>query len=135
MRLFDTTFIVDLVSDDKGAAELAMRIDEEKSFKAISAVTVYEYLLGVHYLYSDSKQFREKLDTANKHLAPFEVLPLTNEIARECSQLQASLKHKGRLLGVNDLYIAATALSLKLSLVTRNIDDFKKVPNLNIENY
>lgn len=135
MRLFDTTFIVDLVNNDKGAAELAMRVDEGKSFKAISAVTVYEYFLGVHYLYSNSTQLREKLEGANKDLGPFEVLPLTNEIARECSQLQASLQHKGRMLGVNDLYIAATALSFKLSLVTRNIDDFKRVPNLNIENY
>lgn len=135
MRLFDTTFIIDLVNNDKGAAQLAIRIDEEGSFKAVSAVTVYEYLLGVHYLYSSSKQLQEKLKSANKHLAPFEVLPLTNEIARECSQLQASLQHKGRMLGVNDLYIAATALSFKLSLVTRDIDDFKKVPNLNIENY
>ena len=135
MRLFDTTFLVDLVNEDKGAVELAERIDEEKSFKGISVITVYEYLLGVHRLYGSSKQLQEKLESANRDLSPFEVLPLTDEIARECSQLQANLQRKGRMLGVNDLYIAATALSFRLGLVTRNLDDFKKVPNLNIENY
>lgn len=135
MRLFDTSFLVDLVNDDKGAAELAERIDQEKSFKAISVVTVYEYFLGVHLLYSSSKQLQEKLDSADRDVSRFEVLSLTNEIARECSKLQASLQRKGRMLGVNDLFIASTALSLKLALVTRDLDDFKRVPDLKIETY
>ncbi len=135
MRLFDTTFLVDLVNDDKGAAELASKIDEKNSFKAISVVTVYEYLLGVHRLYSSSKQLPEKLDSADRDLSCFDVLPLTSEIARESSQLQASLQLKGRVLRINNLNIASTALSLRLALVTRNVEDFKKVPNLRIEAY
>ena len=135
MRLFDTTFLIDLVNEDKGAVGLAEKVDLDNSFKAISAVTVYEYLLGVHIVYYNTKLLREKLESANKDLSPFEVLPLTNEIARECSKLQANLQRRGRMLGLNDLYIASTALSLKLSLVTRNTDDFKRVPDLNIERY
>ena len=135
MRLFDTTFLVDLVNDDKGAAELADRIDQEKSFKAISVVTVYEYFLGVHSLYSSSARLPEKLDSANRDLSRFEVLPLTNQIAQEGAQLQAGLQRKGRMLGLNDLYIASTALILRLTLVTRNLRDFNRVPGLKTETY
>ncbi len=135
MRLFDTTFLVDLVNDDNGAARLAERIDAEKSFKAISVITVYEYLLGVHSIYSSTRQLPEKLDTANRDLGRFEALPLTSQIAQESSKIQAASQRRGRMLGINDLYIASTALAFKLTLVTRDLRDFKRVPGLKTETY
>ncbi len=68
-------------------------------------------------------------------LSPFQVLPLIPEVARESSELQASLQRNGRMLGINDLYIASTALRLKLTVVTRNVEDFKRVPYLRIETH
>lgn len=135
MRLFDTTFLVDVVNKDDGAGELAEKIDREQSFAAMSVITVYEYLRGVYYAYHSTKQFGERLESANRDLAAFQIVPLTVEIARESARLQAMLQQKGRILGVNDLYVAATALSLKLTLVTRNIQDFERVPDLSIETY
>ncbi len=51
MRLFDTTFLVDLVNTDAGAAELAGTLDDENSVAMISVVTAHEYLFGVHFTY------------------------------------------------------------------------------------
>ncbi len=135
MRLFDTTFLVDMVNNDHGAAELARKIEQEQSLAAISVITVYEYLRGVHYVYFSSKQLDEKLESADKDLAAFQIIPLTVEIARESSQLQAGMQRKGKILGINDLYVASTALSLRLTLVTRHVEDFKRVPGLRIETY
>ncbi len=135
MRLFDTTFLIDLVNKDPGAGELARKTDQEQSFAAISVITLYEYLRGVYYVYYSSKQLEEKVESANRDLAAFQIIPLTDKIARESSQLQATLEHMGKILGINDLYVAASALSLKLILVTRNVEDFKRVPNLRIETY
>jgi tRNA(fMet)-specific endonuclease VapC len=135
MRLFDTTFLVDLVNRDPGSGKLAEKVEEERSFKAISVITVYEYLRGIHYVYSATKQLSEKLESAEKELGAFQVIPFTDEIARQSAQLQASLERKGEMMGINDLYIASTALSLKLTLVTRNLEDFSRVPGLKIEPY
>lgn len=135
MRLFDTTFLVDLVNKDPGSGRLAEKVEDEKSFKAISVVTVYEYLHGIYYAYSTTRQLSEKLENAEKELAAFQIIPFTHEIARESARLQAGLERKGEMLGINDLYIASTALSLKLSLVTRNTEDFRRVPGLKIETY
>ncbi len=135
MRLFDTTFLVDLVNSDPGSGKLAKKIEEEKSFKAISVVTVYEYLRGVYYAYSATKQLSEKLENAERDLGAFQVIPFTHEIARQSAQLQAGLERKGEMMGINDLYIASTALLLKLALVTRNSEDFRRVPGLKIESY
>ncbi len=68
-------------------------------------------------------------------LQPSRLFRLTAEIARESSQLQASLQHMGKILGINDLYLASTALSLNLALVTRNAKDFDRVPGLKVETY
>ena len=135
MRLFDTTFLVDLVNKDPGSGKLAEKVEEERSFKAISVITVYEYLRGVYHVYSATKQLSEKLESAEKELGAFQVIPFTDEIARQSAQLQASLERKGETMGINDLYIASTALLLKLALVTRNLDDFHSVPGLKIETY
>jgi tRNA(fMet)-specific endonuclease VapC len=135
MRLFDTTFLVDLVNKDPGSGKLAEKVEEERSFKAISVITVYEYLRGIHYVYSATKQLSEKLESAEKELGAFQIIPFTDEIARQSAQLQASLERKGEMMGINDLYIASTALSLKLALVTRNLGDFRRVPGLKIEPY
>jgi len=53
----------------------------------------------------------------------------------ESSKVQAQMQRRGQTPGINDLYIAATALTLKLALVTRNIEDFKRIPSLKVETY
>jgi tRNA(fMet)-specific endonuclease VapC len=39
------------------------------------------------------------------------------------------------MIGANDLFIAAHALSLALTLVTNNTREFGRIPNLAIENW
>lgn len=135
MRLFDTSFLIDLTNNDSGAVEKAKKVDEEKSLAAVSVITVHEYFLGVHLQYSESKELSEKLASAKRDITPFQVIPLTMEMAEESSRLQAQMRRKGQPIGINDLYIASTALKLKLSLVTRNTADFRKIPGLKLETY
>ena len=42
------------------------------------------------------------------------------------------LKKQGALIGANDLWIAALAVSAKLSLVSRNGADFRRIPGLEL---
>ncbi|MHA1581176.1 MAG: hypothetical protein ACTSYM_01535 [Candidatus Baldrarchaeia archaeon] len=51
MYLFDTDFIISLVRGDKGAKSFAKKVDEEMAYRAISAISVHEYLLGVYFSY------------------------------------------------------------------------------------
>jgi tRNA(fMet)-specific endonuclease VapC len=45
------------------------------------------------------------------------------------------LKARGTMIGASDLFIAAHARSLKLTLVTNNTQEFGRVPELHIENW
>ncbi len=56
MRLFDTSFLINLVNNQTGAVEKARQADKEDDPAAISAITVHEYLLGVHLEYYESKR-------------------------------------------------------------------------------
>ena len=49
--------------------------------------------------------------------------------------IRADLKKQGRLIGNNDLLIAAHALSTQAILVTNNVREFERVPELIIENW
>jgi tRNA(fMet)-specific endonuclease VapC len=63
------------------------------------------------------------------------VLDLPSSAAAHYGSLRPHLEQKGSVIGGNDLWIAAHALALELTLVTNNTREFKRVPGLQIENW
>lgn len=51
------------------------------------------------------------------------------------AKIRADLKTKGTPIGNMDMLIAAHALSLDATLVTNNVREFERVPNLKLENW
>ncbi|MDE2995109.1 MAG: type II toxin-antitoxin system VapC family toxin [Chloroflexota bacterium] len=62
------------------------------------------------------------------------VLPLSIAVAQRCARLRESLRTRGRRVRPRalDLLIAATALEYQLTLVTRNVDDYRDIPDLEL---
>jgi tRNA(fMet)-specific endonuclease VapC len=136
MRLFDTAFVIDLVNSNRGAVALAKTVDGEASLAAVSAVTVQEYLFGVHFRYqAEPGSLEQKLASARNDLDRFEVIPLSRQIAELSSRIQAELVGSGSQIGINGVYIAATALRYGLSLVTRDEAHFRRIRGLKVEAY
>ena len=50
-------------------------------------------------------------------------------------QIKAALEKQGEIIGENDIHIAAHAISQGLILVSNNLKEFRKVPNLALENW
>lgn len=65
----------------------------------------------------------------------FEVLEPDRDVAWRYGRVYGYLRDQGRLIGTNDLWIAATALTKELPLVTRNVDEFRRVPDLEVVRY
>jgi tRNA(fMet)-specific endonuclease VapC len=63
------------------------------------------------------------------------VLPIDGSVSTEYGRIRAALEAQGRPLGNNDLWIAAHALSAGLILVTNNVREFGRVPDLEVENW
>ena len=97
----------------------------------ISVITKSELLYGVEL--SPRKQQDETALAA--FLGYVEVLGFPDRASGHYAAIRADLKKQGAMIGANDLFIAAHARSLGLTLVTNNTREFKRVRNLAIENW
>ena len=98
---------------------------------AVSAITVAELRFGA----AKSSRPTETRRSVDAFLKPFEVLPFGNDAANEYAPLRLALEREGRPIGERDLLIAATAKSLGLIVVTHNVREFSRVPDLKVEDW
>lgn len=63
------------------------------------------------------------------------VLSIPPEAAKHYGHIRYYLEKKGKIIGNNDLWIAAHCLTLGITLVTNNTKEFQRVPKLRIENW
>lgn len=104
---------------------------EPPSDLCISVITKSELLFGVEI----SPRRQENLDALNAYLRAIRVLELHPDAAMHYAQIRADLQRTGTAIGPNDLFIAAHARSLGLTLVTNNTREFARVPGLKLENW
>jgi len=97
----------------------------------ISVITKAELLFGVEV--SPRRQQDEAALSAFLRLV--EVLDFPDEACQHYAKIRADLKTRGTMIGANDLFIAAHARSLGLTLVTNNTPEFRRVRNLATENW
>jgi len=98
---------------------------------AVSVITKSELLYGVEV----SPRRQQDSLALSEYLRHVEVLDFPDEAALHYAQIRAALKASGAMIGANDLFIAAHARSLRLTLVTNNTAEFCRVPDLKIENW
>lgn len=98
---------------------------------AISAVTASELLVGVHRSSPQSRRIRRSA-SVEAMLSALPILDVTLEVARVHAELVAAMRQRGLTLGANDAYIAATALASGHALLTTDLDDFRRVPGLEV---
>jgi tRNA(fMet)-specific endonuclease VapC len=77
----------------------------------------------------------EALDNLGKLAELIPVLTPEPVVGETYGSLRAHLERLGTPLGNNDLWIAAHALALGVSLVSNNIREFKRVPKLKLQNW
>ena len=98
---------------------------------AVSVITFGELLYGAvkrGRMAAEREKWGELV-----HLLP--VLPLPEGASEKYGIIRADLETRGRIIGNNDLWIAAHALAAGLTLVTNNEREFRRVPTLRVENW
>jgi tRNA(fMet)-specific endonuclease VapC len=134
LPIFDTGYLIDLTNGEPGAVAKAKQVDSGSDIKAISVVTVHEYLRGIFYYHLEKKALKSKLSKALIDLAYFDQLDYTSEIAKEAARLDANLYRQGKMIPYADVIIAATAKHHNLPLITRD-SHFDSVTELIVINY
>ena len=99
----------------------------------IAAVTVSELILGVHMAVDDATKIRREA-FVESIIGAIPILAFTEEVARVYSHVYAVFLKPRNKLGsnVHDLQIASTALAHGYPVLTSNVDDFKKIPGLEV---
>jgi tRNA(fMet)-specific endonuclease VapC len=98
---------------------------------ALSVVSLGEMEKGVYRSRSPSRSAHALAELVS--LMP--VLSLSMEAGRHYGRIAALLETSGRIIGNNDLWIAAHALAEGLIVVTNNEREFARVPDLAVENW
>ena len=97
----------------------------------ISVIT----LAGLEYGASKSNQPATNREALEQFISPLEIAVFDRQATTVYGKIRALLEKRGRPIGSMDLLIAAHALSLDVRLVTNNLEEFKRVPNLRVENW
>ncbi len=97
----------------------------------ISSITYCELQYGV----SNSQRANENQKTLNGFLAPLEVLDFPGDAATLYGGIKVELNKNGIPIGPLDLIIGVHALYLGVTVVTNNVKEFPRIPNLKIENW
>lgn len=97
----------------------------------ISSITLAELEFGMQHSSDPAKNEQALL----RFLIPITVLPFGAIAASEYGEIRACLQSKGTPIGPLDMLIAAHAKSEKLVLVTNNEKEFRRVPDLTVENW
>jgi len=125
----DTCYLIDhqreVLSGQPGPAhDFAGRHGDD--LFAVSSVVWGEFLAGFD---SDTDEVPARI---RRHLRVF---PLDESASATYARIFRELKQQGTLIGANDLWIAAVAISAKLPLVSRNGAEFRRISGLELLTY
>lgn len=126
---------------DTDTCSYIMRRSHDSVLRRLARVPVNDVCISVitksELLYGVEVSPKRKLDEAavDAFLRYVEVLDFPDEASWHYARIRADLKARGTMIGANDLLIAAHARNLGVTLITNNIQEFKRVRGLSLDNW
>ena len=98
---------------------------------AISSITWFELEYGAE----KSNWGQRNRDNMKLFLSPFTILPFDDNDAIYAGRIRQNLEKNGIIIGAYDVLIAAQGLAKQATVVTHNIGEFSRVPNIVLEDW
>ena len=126
--LLDTNAVIALLKSAK--SPIARRVRRHIPFDiCISSIVAHELFYGAF------KSQRVERNVAVIDDLPLAALEFDKEDARHAGEIRALLARRGALIGPYDVLIAGQARARGLVLVSRNRNEFGRVPGLSVEDW
>lgn len=122
--LLDADWVINALANIPRATTPLLQLASQRI--AISQVTVAEIYEGAFR----SSNPEAMLAIYRGFLAPFQRLTVTDAIAERFAEVRSLLRRRGQLISDFDIMLAATALHYDLTVLTFNIKDFQRIPDL-----
>lgn len=128
--LLDTCVVSDFVKAEENTLRKLKSISPAEMF--ISSLTVMEVKYGLAINPERAIKIQPLIDPC---LQAITILPFGLTEANQAAKIRSILKTAVSPIGADDVLIAATALTHNHIVVTSNVREFQRVPNLQIENW
>ncbi len=131
--LLDTNAICHMMHNADGV--VAQRLQSLKNRNDIDMICT-SVLVQSELLFGLTKRPSTRLQAAYAHqMRGLRVMPIDEAVAQHYASIRWALEKNGTPIGANDTLIAAHALALGCTVVTDNEAEFRRVPNLKVENW
>jgi predicted nucleic acid-binding protein len=126
-HLIDTSVFIGLERHNAHMRDVARSMPDEPV--AIASITASELLAGVYRANSPARRLRRET-IVEAILGIVSVVSFDMRVARVHAKIWMQLAARGEIIGAHDLLIAATALAYDDAVLTENLRDFQRVPEL-----
>lgn len=123
--LIDSDYVVDYLKGQQAAQFLETLLSDGVAISIITLTEVYE---GIYYGHNPTYYER----TFRRFLRGVRVLGINRSIAYHSAHIRGDLRARGLLIPPADIFIAATALHYKLTLITRNRKDYQRISGISL---
>lgn len=131
----DTDFFIDLMHPGSAyhtrAARKAKELAEQGVRLLMTAVTRFELATGIE----QAARQEDERERVHRLVREFPTYALDGPAAHHAGLIHGSLRAAGMPVGVMDTLIAAIALAHGEPLLTRNLEDFRRISGLMVETY
>lgn len=130
MFLLDTNTCIQFINGTSLSVKEQLQ-RHSNSEVVLCSIVKAELLFGAR----KSQRIEANLQTFNRFFAAFKSLNFDDRSAEEYGQIRADLAKQGKLIGPNDMMIAAIARAHDAVLVTNNTREFSRITNLRLEDW
>jgi len=128
--LFDTNICIALLNGNDLPLKGKMTAHQPTDIVLCSVVKA-ELIYGAR----KSKKVEKNLTLLETFFSQFGSLPFDDKAAEFYGMNRAILKELGKPVGENDLLISSIALAHDIAVITRNRDEFSRIPALKVETW
>jgi len=130
MYLLDTNACIQFLNGTSEALRLHFQKNAPSNI-ALCSIVKAELLFGARH----SQRVEANLLRIKQFSSPLKSVAFDDRCAEEYAQIREDLSRQGKLIGSNDMLIAATARAHDAVLVTNNTGEFSRISNLRLEDW
>ncbi len=129
LYLLDTKIVIAAM---KGQADVRDRLERTP----LASIVLSPIVLGELEFGAEKSANRQRnLERLTELTRRLTLAPIDRRTTSQYARIRSLLEKQGRGIGANDTWIAAQALGLGAIVVTDNVGEFSRVPDLSIENW
>lgn len=125
MVCLDSDIIIEFLKNNKVVFDKIKNLQEKDI--STTSINTFEVFRGFVNYKSDS------IDKFNAFLSNLKILNFNPINSKKAAEIFENLKTKGEIIDLADIMIAAIAISNNETLLTNNISNFKRIPELKLE--